>query len=86
MEDAVSEDGQQDIGPRLAMQRSAWVWRLPSPIFLKGFVINRVYLSAIRNMWNDFCNSNAAPTRQQVLDHVTHVDDEVGQWFNPRVR
>ncbi|MFF1482858.1 Hint domain-containing protein [Streptomyces sp. NPDC058301] len=52
----------------------------------KGYVNNRVHLSAIRNMWNDFYNSNPNPTRQQVLGHVTHIDDQVGQWFNPRVR
>ena len=52
----------------------------------KGVVNNRVHLSAIRNLWNDFYGNNPSPTRQDVLDYVTSVDDLLGQWFNPRVR
>jgi hypothetical protein len=52
----------------------------------KGVVNSRVYLSAIRNMWNDFYASNPSPTRQDVLNYATEVDDQLGQWFTPRIR
>ncbi|MEV4316755.1 LamG-like jellyroll fold domain-containing protein [Actinocrispum sp. NPDC049592] len=52
----------------------------------KGAVNSRVHLSAIRNLWNTFYASNPAPSRQDVLDYATDVDDQLGQWFMPRIR
>ncbi|WP_218039089.1 RHS repeat-associated core domain-containing protein, partial [Streptomyces morookaense] len=52
----------------------------------KGDINSRIHLSEIRIKWNDFYNSHPNPTRQEVLDHVTHVDDTLGHWFDPRIR
>ncbi|WP_199814399.1 hypothetical protein, partial [Streptomyces sp. NRRL WC-3774] len=52
----------------------------------KGDINSRVHLSEIRVSWNRFYDAHPNPTRQQVLDHVTHVDDMLGHWFSPRIR
>ncbi|GLP67965.1 hypothetical protein TUSST3_45870 [Streptomyces sp. TUS-ST3] len=52
----------------------------------KGDINSRVHLSEIRVAWNRFYGAHPNPTRQQVLDHVTHVDDMLGHWFSPRIR
>ncbi|MER8013458.1 DUF6531 domain-containing protein, partial [Streptomyces griseoluteus] len=52
----------------------------------KGDINSKVHLSEIRVSWNEFYRNNPAPTRQQVLDHVTEVDDRLGNWFSPRIR
>ncbi|MEW2118483.1 RHS repeat-associated core domain-containing protein [Streptomyces sp. NPDC005474] len=52
----------------------------------KGDINSRVHLSQIRIEWNQFYNSHPNPTRQEVLDQVTRVDDMLGNWFNPRAR
>jgi large repetitive protein len=52
----------------------------------KGAINSRVHLSAIRNMWNDFYSANPSPARQDVLDYATGIDDQLGQWFTPRIR
>lgn len=52
----------------------------------KGDINSRIHLSEIRVSWNEFYSSHPNPTRQQVLDYATQVDDSVGHWFNPRVR
>ncbi|WP_406468535.1 DUF6531 domain-containing protein [Streptomyces hirsutus] len=52
----------------------------------KGDINSRVHLSQIRVEWNRFYDSHPNPTRQEVLDHVTRVDDMLGNWFNPRIR
>ncbi|MGW1073894.1 DUF6531 domain-containing protein [Streptomyces sp. NPDC002537] len=52
----------------------------------KGAVNSAVHLSEIRILWNRFYESHPNPTRQEVLDYATHVDDNVGHWFTPRVR
>lgn len=51
-----------------------------------GAVNARVHLSAIRKEWNKFYKANADPTRQEVLDYATRVDDMFGHWFLPRIR
>ncbi|MDN0193722.1 RHS repeat-associated core domain-containing protein [Streptomyces sp. S.PNR 29] len=52
----------------------------------KGDINSRVHLSQIRVEWNRFYEANPNPTRQEVLDHVTRVDDMLGNWFSPRIR
>ncbi|MFF2847502.1 RHS repeat domain-containing protein [Streptomyces sp. NPDC058001] len=52
----------------------------------KGDINSKVHLSQIRVEWNKFYNSHPNPTRQEVLDHVTKVDDMLGNWFSPRTR
>ncbi|WP_438314739.1 putative T7SS-secreted protein [Streptomyces sp. HUAS TT3] len=52
----------------------------------KGDINSRIHLSEIRVSWNEFYNNHPNPTRQQVLDHVTKVDDMLGHWFSPRTR
>ncbi len=52
----------------------------------KGAVNNSVHLSEIRIMWNRFYEAHPNPTKQEVLDQATRVDDAVGHWFKPRVR
>ncbi|WP_394613685.1 LamG-like jellyroll fold domain-containing protein [Lentzea sp. JNUCC 0626] len=58
--------------------------------FPGGEINSRVHLSAIRIMWDGFYNRMKAagrtPTRQEVLDHATFVDDELGHWMVPRKR
>lgn len=52
----------------------------------KGDINSKVHLSDIRVSWNEFYRTHSNPTRQDVLDHVTHVDDKLGNWFSPRIR
>lgn len=52
----------------------------------KGDVNNRVHLSAIRKEWNRFYKANPNPTKQQLLDHATTIDNKYGHLFNPPVR
>ncbi|MFI9807174.1 putative T7SS-secreted protein [Streptomyces sp. NPDC052301] len=52
----------------------------------KGDINSRIHLSEIRKSWNDFYRAHPTATRQQVLEHVTKVDDMLGHWFNPRIR
>ncbi|MGW0470268.1 RHS repeat-associated core domain-containing protein [Streptomyces coeruleorubidus] len=52
----------------------------------KGDINSRVHLSQIRVEWNRFYEANPNPSRQEVLDHVTRVDDMLGNWFSPRIR
>jgi hypothetical protein len=52
----------------------------------KGDINSRIHLSEIRVSWNRFYETHPNPTRQEVLDQVTRVDDTLGHWFNPRIR
>ncbi|QKV95687.1 RHS repeat protein [Streptomyces sp. NA02950] len=52
----------------------------------KGAINASIHLSEIRKSWNSFYATHSSPTRQQVLDHATHVDDMLGHWFTPRLR
>ncbi|MFK4222766.1 RHS repeat-associated core domain-containing protein [Streptomyces sp. NPDC019890] len=45
-----------------------------------------LHLGRIRVLWNGFYKTNKNPTRQQVLDYATFVDDFVGNEFSPRIR
>lgn len=51
-----------------------------------GDINSKFHLSDIRVSWNEFYRTHPNPTRQDVLDHVTHVDDKLGNWFSPRIR
>ena len=62
--------------------------RLPDPRPI-GKVNARVHLSAIRKMWNTFYKASppgSGVTKQDFLDFATQVDDQLGNWFTPRVR
>ncbi|MGW1006486.1 putative T7SS-secreted protein [Streptomyces sp. NPDC002520] len=52
----------------------------------KGDINSRIHLSEIRVSWNEFYRTHPTATRQQILDHVTKVDDMLGHWFSPRIR
>jgi len=52
----------------------------------KGDVNNRVHLSAIRKEWNAFYEENPHPTKQDLLDMATRVDDKYGDAFIPPIR
>ncbi|MEU0526649.1 DUF6531 domain-containing protein [Streptomyces niveus] len=52
----------------------------------KGLINNAVHLSEIRKHWNNFYRIHPSPTRQQVLDQATIIDDMLGNWFTPRIR
>ncbi|MEV5154594.1 RHS repeat-associated core domain-containing protein [Streptomyces werraensis] len=52
----------------------------------KGDINSKIHLSQIRVEWNRFYDANPNPTRQEVLDQVTKVDDMLGNWFSPRIR
>lgn len=49
--------------------------------------INReVHLRAIRKEWNNFYRDNPNPTKQDLLDKATEIDDKFGHQFTPPVR
>src|SRR5690606_12130800 len=52
----------------------------------KGQINNRIHLSAIRKEWNEFYRNNPNPTKQDLLDKATEIDDKFGHLFNPPVR
>lgn len=52
----------------------------------KGDINSKIHLSQIRVEWNRFYDANPNPTRREVLDQVTKVDDMLGNWFSPRIR
>ena len=45
-----------------------------------------LHLSRIRKQWNEFYRTHPNPTKRQLLDFATRIDDELGQLFNPPVR
>ncbi|WP_205601443.1 hypothetical protein, partial [Cellulomonas iranensis] len=49
-----------------------------------------IHLSAIRRSWDAFrerfVELGRQPTKQEVLDHATHIDDLYGHLFTPRER
>ncbi|MFB9904393.1 hypothetical protein [Allokutzneria oryzae] len=56
----------------------------------KGSTNNLVHLSAIRKAWNRFYkpfrDNNTVPSKQQLLDFATMIDDQYGTSFNPDIR
>lgn len=52
----------------------------------KGDVNHEVHLSAIRKEWNRFYRANPNPTKQDLLDMATSVDDKYGGQFLPPIR
>lgn len=52
----------------------------------KGQVNNSVHLSAIRRAWNTFYRNNPAPSKQDLLDFATEIDNRYGDQFNPPIR
>jgi hypothetical protein len=49
----------------------------------KGSINNRVHLSAIRKLWNQFYSNNPNPSQQDLLDFASRIDDEFGDVFSP---
>jgi len=47
---------------------------------------SEIHLSKIRKEWNKFYRQNPNPTKQQLLDKATEIDDMFGTEFNPPVR
>ncbi len=45
-----------------------------------------VHLSQIRILWNNFYNTHATATKQQLLDYATQIDNMFGSQFNPPIR
>ena len=45
-----------------------------------------IHLSKIRKAWNRFYRRNPNPSRQDLLDFATQIDDEIEHLFNPPVR
>lgn len=45
-----------------------------------------LHLREIRKAWNEWYKSNPAPTKQEVLDFATNMDDRFGHLFVPPVR
>lgn len=52
----------------------------------KGEVNNRVHLSQLRKEWNRFYKANPNPTKDDLLDFATKMDDKYGTQFDPPVR
>ena len=49
-------------------------------------VNSELHLRQIRREWDDFYIDNPAPTKQQVLQKATEIDNKYGAQFNPPVR
>jgi len=47
---------------------------------------SRLHLSFIRKEWNQFYKKFPSPTRQQLLDKATEIDNMIGTEFDPPVR
>ncbi len=45
-----------------------------------------LHLSSIRRQWNEFYRTHPNPTKQQLLDFATKIDDDFGHLFRPPVR
>ncbi|MED5526903.1 MAG: hypothetical protein VX447_19415 [Pseudomonadota bacterium] len=45
-----------------------------------------VHLSKIRKEWNKFYRQNPSPTKEQLLDKATEIDNKYGAQFNPPTR
>ncbi|REC41605.1 DUF6443 domain-containing protein [Chryseobacterium pennipullorum] len=45
-----------------------------------------VHLSQIRKIWNKFYKENANPTKKQILDQATIIDQKFGRQFTPQVK
>jgi hypothetical protein len=52
----------------------------------KGLVNNRLHLSQLRKEWNRFYRDNPSPSKQELLDFATQLDDKYGDQFDPPVR
>jgi hypothetical protein len=46
-------------------------------------VNSEIHLSKIRIMWNEFYRKHPTATKQQLLDHATHIDNTLGSGFTP---
>ncbi|HEX7658858.1 MAG TPA: hypothetical protein VF444_05205 [Pseudonocardiaceae bacterium] len=51
-----------------------------------GAINNRVHLKLIRAEWKKFYQSHQHPSKQDLLDFATHIDDKYGRTFKPQVR
>ncbi|MEN5028656.1 PAAR domain-containing protein [Pseudomonas sp. Ps21-P2] len=47
---------------------------------------SELHLSTIRKEWNRFYRENASPTKQQLLDKATEIDNMIGSQFDPPIR
>ena len=45
-----------------------------------------IHLSKIRKEWNKFYRENPSPTKEQLLEKATEIDNLYGDKFNPPVR
>ena len=45
-----------------------------------------IHLSKIRKEWNKFYRLNPSPTKEQLLEKATAIDNKFGKQFNPPVR
>ncbi|MBP2858497.1 hypothetical protein J8657_12880, partial [Dickeya oryzae] len=45
-----------------------------------------VHLSKIRMEWNRFYKANASPSREDLLNKATEIDNMLGNLFNPSIR
>jgi len=52
----------------------------------KGEVNSRVHLSQLRKEWNRFYRDNPNPSKQDLLDEATRLDQKYGHEFSPPVK
>jgi hypothetical protein len=52
----------------------------------KGEVNSRVHLSQLRKEWNRFYRDNPNPSKQDLLNEATRLDQKYGQEFNPPIK
>lgn len=45
-----------------------------------------MHLKKIRSEWDEFYIDNPNPSKQDLLDKATEIDDKFGHQFNPPVR
>ena len=49
-------------------------------------VNSELHLRTLRREWNEFYRENPNPTKQDLLDHATYLDNKYGTQFDPPVR
>lgn len=42
-----------------------------------------IHLSRIRRSWNEFYRTHPTATKEQLLEHATKIDREMGKEFSP---
>ena len=77
---------QQTLVRHPGVVSSSEIHSLPNLRGIPKAVNSDIHLSQIRKAWNRFYKQNPNPTKQQLLDQATKIDDLFGHLFDPPVR